>query len=100
MKVELLAVRIHHYEKALVDIALAAWGEELTGRAAEDITEGQPFRISPVLGRRLLAQRRDPGNVFDPSLGKHLTAQESWAGKDAVTAAEMHQVADEPGQFL
>src|SRR5271168_881354 len=51
--VELLAVRIHHYEKTVVDIALAAWGEELAGRAAEDIAEGQPFRILPVFGRRL-----------------------------------------------
>ena len=80
-KLELPAVRIHHYEKAFVDIALAAWGEELSGRAAEDIAERQPFRIVPVLGRRLLAQGSDPRNVFDPSLGKHLTAQKSWAGK-------------------
>src|SRR5580692_3333542 len=54
-KVERLAVRIHHYEKALVDIALAARGEELAGRAAQDIAEGLPYRIVPVLGRRLLA---------------------------------------------
>src|SRR5260370_7475120 len=67
-KVELVAVRIHHYEKAFVDIALAAWGEELAGPAAQDIAEGQPCRIFPVLARRFLAQRSDPANVFDPTL--------------------------------
>src|SRR5260370_181847 len=68
--------------------------------APQDIAAGTPCRIFPFLARRFLAQRSDPGNVFDPSLGKYLTAQKSWTGKDAVTAAEMYQIADEPSQFL
>ena len=42
-------IGVHHHEKALVDVALAAGGEELAGRAAQHVAERQRDRIAPIL---------------------------------------------------
>src|SRR6266436_2872325 len=99
-KIYAVVIGIHHDKKALVDIALAARGEELTGRPAQDVAKRERNRVPPILGRRLFARRSNPSYVFDPRLRQHLAAQKAWTREDAVTAPEMDQIADEPSQVL
>src|SRR5712671_4912119 len=99
-KIYAVVIGIHHDKKALIDIPLAARGEELTGSPAQDVTKRERNRVPPILGRSFFARRGNPGYVFDPRLRQHLAAQKARAREDAVTASEMDQIADEPSQVL
>src|ERR1700730_392102 len=99
-KIYAVVISIHHDKKALVDIALAARGEELAGRPAQDVTKRERDRVPPILGRSFFARRGYPRDVFDARLGEHFSAQKARAREDAVAAAQMDQIAEEPGELL
>ena len=68
VEIEIFVIGVHHYEKTLVDVSLAARREEFTCRPAQDVPELQSDRIVPILGGRLPTRWGDPGDVLDSGL--------------------------------
>src|SRR5207237_3917328 len=97
---ELLPVRVHHHEKALVDVALSAGSEELSSRAAEHIAKRMHERIVPIVTDGLGAGCGHPSNILLAFLRDDFAAEEARPRKYAVAAAQPHQIAHEPAQRL
>src|SRR5262245_5045902 len=65
MKFEIAVIRVHHDEKALVDVALTARRVELARRAAQDVPERARNRVTPILADRFDACRGYPRDVLE-----------------------------------
>src|SRR5205085_2396604 len=97
-KIEIAVIGVHHDEKTLVDIALAAARIELAGGAAQHVTKRQGRLIAPILAGDLDPVRGYPGDVLEPGFRHNLAAEEARPRKYPVLPAHMHEIADEFAQ--
>src|SRR6516164_6102322 len=95
VEIEIFVIGIDHDKKTLVDVALTARREEFACRPAQNIAERQCYRIVPILAGRFFTRGSDPGDVFDPGLGKHLPAKKVRAREHSMAPAKVDQIADE-----
>src|SRR5215472_6117317 len=100
VEIEILVIGIDHHKKALVDVALTAGCEEFTCRPAQNIAKRQCYRIAPILAGRFFTRRSNPGDVFYPGLGKHLSAKKARTREHTMAPAKVDQIADETAQIL
>src|SRR6516165_6615868 len=100
MEIEIFVIGVDHDKKTLVDVALAARGEEFACRPAQNIAKRQRYRIIPIVAGRFFTRWSDPGDVFDPGLGEHLSAKKARAREHAMATAKVDQIADETAEIL